>query len=538
MVKRSLCGLALAGALLGSLLGLVAAPAAVAAPRAHYLSEDRALVTHYAQLEEHLAGVALPGGPGMYIEVKQAATATVQGGSLAVTGCAPDAAANSFSGCEIVFGTSAHAGGLLAATAAHEVFHVIESQLVGSLANASRLQHQGAWLVEGAAEWAGADIAGADAHTRKWRREYFSHPGRSLFARSFDAIGFYDHMQQVGISPWTRFRAMFAAPSNAAAYEAAFPSAADAEAFHETEASVFLLDHGAGWPWDPRASGAPPVGTGPAPAGVVSLDASAHPPVAAAAYSDALFHLSLLHVPASTPLVELVVAKGIVRLRSSSGSLDRVIGGQLTVCTPGARTCACPGEPQGRDPRLAEGTLALAGASTGAKVEFRPVHCEQALPIRTCVGLLPGYTTQLAETVEQLTGSVGSHPTVIETGIGTPYASYACLYLDSGEVVPTAGGGESFRGSTALVVSVHDYPSLSIARQAFAAAVPGAQLVSVGSEAKLLAVEEPRPEEETVYSSQAVVRVRNLIAQFSLVGDEKAGRESALELLAIVAGEM
>jgi hypothetical protein len=437
-----------------------------------------------------------------------------------------------------------HAGGLLAATVAHEVFHVIETQLMGSLANASRLQHQGAWLVEGAAEWAGADLAGEDSHTRKWRSEYFRHPGRVLFARSYDAIGFYDHMQQVGISPWTRLRAMFAATSNEAAYQAAFPSATDAESFHETEASVFLLDHSAGWPWEPRASGAPPAAISPAPPGVVSLKASAHPPVTAAAYTDALFHLSLLHVPASTPLVELVVTNGTVRLRSSTGALDRVIRGQLTVCTPAARTCACPGEPQGADPRLTEGTLALAGASTGARVEFRPVHCERTLPIRTCVAMLPGYSTELAETVERLTESRASHPNVIETGIGTPYASYACLYLDDGEIVPTEGGGESFRGSTALVVSVHDYPSVSIARQAFAVAVPGAQAASIGSEAKLLASVEPRPgeegrpAEETVYASQAVVRVRNLIAEFSLVGDEKAGRSSALELLAIVAGEL
>jgi hypothetical protein len=548
MIKRLPRWPGLAGALLGLLAFLAVASPAVAAPPARYLSEDRALVNHYAQLEEHLAGVALPGGPETFIDVKQAATAKVREGDLAFTGCIPDAATDSFSDCEILFGEAVHASGLLVATVAHEVFHVIETQLMGSLANASRLQHQGAWLVEGAAEWAGADVAGADSHTRKWRSEYFRHPGRALFARTYDAIGFYDHMQQVGISPWTRFRAMFSAPSNQAAYEAAFPSAADAENFHETEASVFLLDHSAGWPWDPRPSGAPPGGTGPAPPGVVSLGASAHPPVATGAYTDALFHLSLLHVPASTPLVELVLERGTARLRSSSGGLDRVIRGQLTVCTPGARTCACPGEPQGGDPRLTEGTLALAGATTGARVQFRPVHCEQTLPLRTCVGLLPGYSTQLAEAVENLTGGVehlkgsagSQHPTVIETGIGTPYASYACLYLDDGEIVSTTGGGQAFRGSTALAVSVHDYPSLSIARQAFAAAVPGAQPVSAGGEAKLLAGEEPRPgpEEETVYASQAVVRVRNLIGEFSLVGDEKAGRESALELLSIVAAEL
>jgi hypothetical protein len=540
MIKRLPRRPALVGALLGFLAFLAVAPPASAAPPAHYLSEDRALVNHYAQLEEHLAGVALPGGPETFIGVKQTATAKVREGDLALTSCTPDAATNSFSDCEIVFGVAVHAGGLLAATVAHEVFHVIETQLMGSLANASRLQHQGAWLVEGAAEWAGADLAGEDSHTRKWRSEYFRHPGRVLFARSYDAIGFYDHMQQVGISPWVRFHAMFSASSNQAAYEAAFPSAADAENFHETEASVFLLDHSAGWPWDPRPSGAPPAGTGPASTGVVSLGASPHQPVTAAAYADALFHLSLLHVPASTPLVELVVAQGTVRLRSSSGSLDRVIRGQLTVCTPGARTCACPGEPQGADPRFTQGTLALAGASTGARVEFRPVHCEQTLPVRTCVAMLPGYSTQLAETVERLTESRASHPNVIETGIGTPYASYACLYLDDGEVVTTEGGEQRFRGSTALVVSVHDYPSLSIARQAFAAAVPGAQPVSAGSEAKLLSGEEPRsgPGEETVYGSQAVVRVRNLIGEFSLVGDEKAGRESALELLSIVAAEL
>ena len=172
-------------------------------------------------------------------------------------------------------------------------------------------------------------------------------------------------------------------------------------------------------------------------------------------------------------------------------------------------------------------------------MSFRPVHCEQALPARTCVGLLPGYSTELAETVERITEARGSHPEVLESGIGTPYASYSCLYLDSGEVLPGPDGSEIFHGSTALVVSVHDYPSVGIARQALATAVPGAQAVNAGSEAQLLSNEEPRPAgEETVYASQAVVRVRNLIGEFSLVGDEKADRASAFELLQIVAAEL
>ena len=516
---------------------LLCAAGASAAPPARYLAEDRALVLHYAQLEEQLTGAALPGGPQAYVDVKQAASSTVQEGGLAYTGCSVDGADDAFSGCEIVVGLAAHAGGLLRATIAHEVFHVVESQLAGSPANAVRLHREGAWLVEGAAEWAGSEVAGADSHTRRWRREYFRHPGRSLFARTYDAIGFYDHMQQVGISPWARLRAMFSAPSNPAAYDAAFNAASDALAFHETEASVFLLDGGAGWPWEPRSSGAPPPGTRPAAPRSLSLTASAHRPVATAPYTDALFSLSLHHVPSSTPLIEIIVDRGTARLRSSSGHLDRVISGELTVCTPGARTCACPGEPTGADPRLPQGTLALAGASTGATVSFRPVHCEQSLPAHTCVGLLPGYSTQLAEAVERITGG-GRRSTVIETGIGTPYASYACLYLDDGEMVPGPDGTQRFRGSTALVVAVHHYPSARIAQSAFAAAVPGAQPVSAGSEAELLSSEEPRPGEETVYGSQAAVRVRNLVAEFSLVGDSKAARASALELLGVVASEL
>jgi hypothetical protein len=153
------------------------------------------------------------------------------------------------------------------------------------------------------------------------------------------------------------------------------------------------------------------------------------------------------------------------------------------------------------------------------------VRCEQTLPVHTCIGLLPGYSTELAEAVERITGALGSHPTVLESGIGTPYASYSCLYLDGGEIVPSVAGSETFRGSTALVVSVHDHPSVGIARQALATAAPGAQPVSAGSEAELLSSEEPRPPgEETVYASRAAVRVRNLIGEFSLVGDEKADR--------------
>jgi hypothetical protein len=55
----------------------------------------------------------------------------------------------------------------------------------------------------------------------QWWDQYLSNPQTPLFQRGYDAIGFYAHMQESGISPFERLPAMLTAGSDASAFTAA-----------------------------------------------------------------------------------------------------------------------------------------------------------------------------------------------------------------------------------------------------------------------------------------------------------------------------
>ena len=157
---------------------------------------------------------------------------------------------------------------------AHEVFHCFEAVMAGDDANWNR-KPDPSWLIEGAAEWAGAELAGGKAPVAgEERAVYYEHPARPLFSRSYDAIGFFDHMQSVGISPWSKFKAMFAQENDESAY---FGAVADDRDFLTTEASVFLRE-ASGWPWAPRPATAPSGGMRYRPR-TIAVGGSGHPPV-------------------------------------------------------------------------------------------------------------------------------------------------------------------------------------------------------------------------------------------------------------------
>ena len=64
-------------------------------------------------------------------------------------------------------------------------------------------------------------------------------------------------MQSVGLSPWQRFKVLFATTSNVSAYNNALGG--DTE-FLETEASVFFRES-TGWPWAERPESEPVPGS-------------------------------------------------------------------------------------------------------------------------------------------------------------------------------------------------------------------------------------------------------------------------------------
>jgi hypothetical protein len=120
----------------------------------------------------------------------------------------------------------------------HEVFHCYEAMDFPTL---SAFYAAPAWLIEGEAEWVGATLAPTTLPV--WDA-YLTDLHTSLFARSYDAIGFYAHMTNSGEDTWHLLDGMLKAGSSAAAYNVA----ANKEV-RLTWASSFARQSGLGKGW-------------------------------------------------------------------------------------------------------------------------------------------------------------------------------------------------------------------------------------------------------------------------------------------------
>jgi hypothetical protein len=371
----------LGSACAGGLTALLVCAAPALASHAADLHADQIQVTHFAAVESGRLGIS----PAP-ISVKD--VPRVQGGVNGVTieGAAATQLFDSSGGdtgpetrCTITFGRAAHRSDvLLASAAAHEVFHCLSGRLAGTLAT---LDAHKAWLVEGAATWVESDLAAHDPFSQSEWIEYFNSPGRPLFSRDYDAIGFFGHLAASGISPWKRFAAMFAATSDNLAYSAS--GAVDPNVL-DTEASEFFgaPELGDAWTADHQGdsianSNVPPthqVATTVAVAEGKSKTLTVKP------YADGIYRLR-----ATAPITVLQVnGIGQVRLRSTAGpEVDEQHITTLTLCRDGA-SCNCPGEELSNAKKFELGNLAIAGGVLGTSVTITGT-CD--LPPRLCTTL-------------------------------------------------------------------------------------------------------------------------------------------------------
>lgn len=77
------------------------------------------------------------------------------------------------------------------------------------------------WIIDGAAEWAGDQVSdiGQGVVDLAWN-DYMDNAAVPLFEHSFDALGFYAHLNETGTSPWTVMPRMFQdGQDNAKAYD-------------------------------------------------------------------------------------------------------------------------------------------------------------------------------------------------------------------------------------------------------------------------------------------------------------------------------
>jgi hypothetical protein len=213
--------------------------------------------------------------------------------------------------------------------------------------------------------------------------------------------------------------------------------------------------------------------------------------------------------------------------------------------------CSCPsgqeytGPPTKDLPQTPSPALAITGGPDGTTASVTgtkyKTFCKPALLKRSCVGLLPGFSNELSEGIQQVLGAVAEHslPVVTQTA---NYFSSQCFFQARGTLVLNAKGKQVFRGLIAVSVTVESWSSASAAiakmaayRPAGFAAVPG-----IGNEAAFHdGTAETNAEGEAECGSLGAVRVGNTIGQFAIGGVAAEGcGTQALGLLSAVAGEL
>jgi hypothetical protein len=131
-------------------------------------------------------------------------------------------------------------------TIAHEVFHCFQ---LDAYRTAEALSAAPSWLIEGGAEWAGVDLTGdASGFWPAYIQQQLPLP-----QETYDAAGFFGHMDEVALDPWTAFPAMWNAGNDPVSIMQA--GGADRDQFVDSWASAVLRQKQLGGAWWTAADG-------------------------------------------------------------------------------------------------------------------------------------------------------------------------------------------------------------------------------------------------------------------------------------------
>jgi hypothetical protein len=401
---------AVVGALIvGGVLGL--APSAFANPTSPYRAADLVRIEHFAQEEGSLLGVVLPGGSEHFIRLVESQLPKLphpDGPADAYTLCVDAHGVQSGKAvkCTITIGTDAHSdSAAIASVIAHEVFHVFQAVMSGTLANAYRPDTN--WLVEGSAAWVDSDLVSGDFYGRGFWAGYFAYPKAPLFSRGYSAIGWFGHLASSGVDLWKRFPAIFSTTSNMAAYATA--TLGTSPAFLQDEASVFFREPAWGPTWDQEDQQHTKFANdNVATPGEVQFDthkafqpqkitfAAGDPPrtLTVAPYADRPVVVDV-HLKPSDPFLLVTLLSGHARIHAvqGEGNANVVDPDDVSFCAQ-RNGCSCPGNPVQTSDELLKGDLAITGGTTGGSVKLSSGGCD--LKPRACVGLLPTSDFQTA----------------------------------------------------------------------------------------------------------------------------------------------
>ncbi len=265
----------------------------------------------------------------------------------------------------------------------HELFHCYQHQLLPDPDTYNTVK---AWITEGLPRWVDTDLFSSNpiGVSLGSLQLYFASSTVPLFARSYDAVGFWGHVQDVAGDLWSRIPAIIrASPSSYAAIDAALKGVS-VERFYDTWGSSAANDRTGGMPWMATS----PYPPSPYMARVYDVNAANSPDttvnVKLEPYSTDQLHIAMPPAPAGdieTVRIDLGGAYG------RFGLVDNFTGSELegatfcgagSACTqPTPATGSCPGGQTGTVPPLpplttipADGLLGVASAASTSTVQI------------------------------------------------------------------------------------------------------------------------------------------------------------------------
>ncbi len=322
--------------------------------------------------------------------------------------------------------------------AGHEDFHCFQ---LDDFATGTSYHNAPGWLLEGQAEWVGATLAGTNISGAGYWADYFTEPGKPLFDRGPDALGFYAEMKYVGINPWPLFDGMLKKGDNAAAYALAI--AGDPDNFEIRWASSYARSR-------VRDPSLDPTGWDSDGPGITKTidelklytvsNGISKGPFAAAAYTNEIFLAKL-----EADIVQIVTSS--LHGHVSFANRDEIAGGALNgyFCTL-PQGCKCPAGSTGNPPpttRAAPGIayVSMSGGKSGAKIRLTGISLDSYCKLQPTPSPSPSSSPPVVNkscnallSTGEVSGAVGS-PVVLHGGGSACY--YAITLKDFNDMLYT-----------------------------------------------------------------------------------------------------
>jgi hypothetical protein len=244
------------------------------------------------------------------------------------------------------------------------------------------------------------------------------HPGKALFERAYDALGFYAHMQESGLGPWQRFDPMLrslatGSGSDEAAYEFA---TAGSDRFHLSWASGYFRKPSLGRDWTFEGNGITADAPSPAQVSVPARGAASPDPFRAPPYPEAIGN-----VKSSADITHFSVT-GYGRLLDPGSGWEyaKTTLSDIYFCTR-AQPCECPPGSSYNGPPLVRLTtsayLALTGGPYGSKATIEGLRLDSFCKTKPPASGLTGTWSGEAHSVVY-NDSLSFRMTLTQTGTG------------------------------------------------------------------------------------------------------------------------